>query len=129
MNFLPDYKIDVESIFDLIKAIPKIRIRLLSFISKDAKDILRHDFLSGQEIQLRSTKKGLISYGPKNRTAKKYVLRAYPVNLFENGRRLRSGEREPGRDIFKAKLPPRVQSRLGDRIRAFEKILEQELSD
>jgi hypothetical protein len=55
----------------------------------------------------------------------KYVkVRSYPLNLFENGRKLRSGRRESGRHIlrsFRADLDPQKYAAA-----AFENIMRDE---
>jgi len=109
----------------LIKVFPDLNGRLLSLIGKRSREILRNDFLSGQELNLkkgikdRKGKNLITSDVNKKRTFVK--IYSYPVNLFEKGRTLRSGRREVGKFIITKKLKQVVNSKTGNYISEFEK--------
>lgn len=119
----------------LAKQFPKVSYRLLGAVGSKAAHNLYDDDLQGQKgITFRShrTNKGLpvdragrqmVGYGVAK--SGKYVkVRSYPLNLFENGRKLRSGRRESGRHIlrsFRADLDPQKYAAA-----AFENIMRDE---
>lgn len=95
---------------------PEISAQLLGFIGSRAKSILRFKFLSGQELNLKAYPKDrlghpTISYSI-GRKAKYVKISSYPLNLFEKGRKLRSGEKETGKHIMKRKFKQYMMSQI-----------------
>jgi len=116
----------------LLVLFPDLSGRLLALIGKRSRTLLREKYLSGQELTLKagdrdkSGKYMISSDVNKSRTQTK--IYAYPVNLFERGRLLRSGRKEAGKFIITKKLKQDVMMRVGGYAREFEKkILQGEL--
>lgn len=120
------YSVD-NDFYDFVKIIPELRKRLLAFTSSKAKGILIAEFLSGQEIRLAAEKdsKGrrTVAYRKANRVGSVYKLSSYTLNLFDRGRRLRSGRMEPGKMVLTQKLPARLNSRIDSILREFEALI------
>jgi hypothetical protein len=116
----------------LIKVFPDLNGRLLALFGKRARTVLKKEFLSGQEITLNKFPKN--SRGAYTITSdvnkKRTFVKIYspPVNLFEQGRLLRSGKKEAGKFIITKKLKQVILSRQGTYIREFEgKVLQKEI--
>lgn len=123
---------NLRPIQNLIKTFPSLGGRFLALVGKRGRTTLKEEFLSGQELTLhayptgKSGKRTITSDVNKRRTHVK--IYSFPVNLFEKGRTLRSGAREPGKYIITRKLKQIVSSRMGNYISEFEsKILEPEI--
>ena len=116
----------------LIRVFPSINGKLLAFIGKRARVMLKEKFLSGQELNLhvfprdKAGRPTITSDVNKKRTFTK--IYSFPVNLFERGRRLRSGEKEPGKFIITRKLKQAVMAKTGSYISEFEtRIFQNEI--
>ena len=113
------------AIAELAKQFPSLNGRYLSLIGKRARNVLKQELLSGQELNLNAyprDKRGkytITSDVNKRRTQVK--IYAYPVNLFERGRKLRSGKKEPGKYIITRKLKDKVTPRVPSYIMDFER--------
>lgn len=111
---------------------PDLMARTLGYIGSQGEKKLKKEFLSGQEIDLRAyplDKKGkeTISYSI-GKGAKYLKIRSYPVNLFEKGRMLRSGKKEPGKYILTKKFKTAMMSSVHAMAREFDrKILQGEM--
>jgi hypothetical protein len=123
---------NLEPIQRLVKVFPELNGRFLALIGKRGRTRLKEAYLSGQELNLqkfptdRKGKNTITSDVNRKRTQVK--IYSYPVNLFETGRRLRSGVREPGKFIVTQKLKQDILSRLGTYASEFEsKILTPEI--
>jgi len=89
---------------------PKLQYNTMAYIGQSAKRILKKKLLMGQELNLKGGINATDVLG--RRMITKYVARnkqsvkisSYPVNLFENGRTLRDGKKEPGKKIITKKL-------------------------
>ena len=95
---------------------PELRAQTLGYIGSEGKKRLKRRLLSGQEIDLRAypyDRKGrrTISYSV-GRGAKSVKIASFPVNLFEGGRKLRSGIKEPGKKIIGTKFKQIMMSDL-----------------
>jgi len=119
------------TVISLLKKIPELSGRYLSLIGKRARTILKENYLSGQELNLRAFpedkigRKTITSDVNKKRDTTR--IYSYPVNLFEKGRRLRSGRKEPGKYIITKKLKQEVISGLSSYQREFETAIQNEL--
>jgi hypothetical protein len=87
---------------------PEIRAQALGYVGNEGRKTLKMKFLSGQEIDLRAypvDKAGrrTITYSV-GKDARYVKISSYPVNLFERGRRLKSGSKESGKRIITKKL-------------------------
>ena len=125
----PEVSFNFEGIFNLIKVFPDLNGRYLALIGKRSRDLLKQKYLSGQDLTLR--KFPVDSLGrytvtsDVNRRRTSVKIYSYPVNLFERGRKLRSGAQEPGKYIITKKLKQSVMSRIGSYTMEFEsQILE-----
>ncbi len=85
-----------ESFNKFIKSFPELKVAMLSSIGKQGRLTLKGQFLSGQEINLRAFPKDKRGrHTISNRVFKKgnaISFSSFPVNLFENGRKKRSGK-------------------------------------
>lgn len=83
--------------------IPGAFVHYLTSLSKKGRMLLRKDLLSGQALNLKSDLKDsrgihLISGKPTKNFS--ITFASYPTNLYERGRTLRDGKKEPGRYII-----------------------------
>lgn len=103
-----EVKNDISGLVKFMKLWPDVAGGVLAFIGKRGRQTLKGQLLSGQELELNkfpTDSKGrytITSNVNKKRTSTK--ISSYPVNLFENGRKLRSGKIEPGQKIITGKL-------------------------
>lgn len=127
-----EVEFDLSSLFEIKKMLPSMNGRLLSLIGKRARTILKEQYLSGQELTLNAFPRDKIGRytitSDVNRNRNAVKIYSYPVNLFEYGRMLRSGKKEPGKHIITRKLKQAVYSGIGSWINEAEKvILEDEI--
>ena len=107
---------DLKPIAELARLFPSFNGRYLALIGKRSRTLLKQQFLSGQELTLRAFptdsrgRNTITSDVNKRRTQMK--LYAYPLNLFELGRRLRSGKKEKGKYIITKKLKGVVENKI-----------------
>ena len=116
----------------LAAAWPDTTFHLHRALAKQGRRELRWGFLDGQSIKLRSNEEApqddlgrflVSSYASQ----KGLELASYPMNLFEKGRGLRSGGRQPGMYVITRKLKSVVSSNLTVWINKFEqKTLQKE---
>ena len=103
-----EFTTNLESIRQLIQIFPELNGRFLSLVGKRARTILKEEFLSGQDLNLQAfprDKMGRFTItSDVNRKRTQVKIYSYPVNLFERGRILRSGRKEPGKFIITRKL-------------------------
>lgn len=124
---------NVKELQTLVKAFPSLGAEFLESVGQKSKTYLKEQLLSGQELTLRAyptDKAGRptinVVKGPKRARVKKDVkIFSYPVNLFEKGRALPGGGREPGRYIITRKLKQAVAQNMGGYIAQFEKGIER----
>jgi hypothetical protein len=124
--------INLEPIKKLVQIFPDLRGRLLALIGSKARRALKENYLSGQELTLRAfpkDKRGRYTITSNvNKSRNQVVIYSYPVNLFEFGRKLRSGEMELGKNIITGKLKAFVMSNIGTYVKEFEdEILKPEI--
>lgn len=107
---------DFATFNQMVNNFPDIRVRMLSGVARRGRDVLRNDFLSGQALNLKKDLTDKIGrYLVNGRVGRRSTVgwSSYPANLFERGRTLRDGRREPGRHIimkqFKGKMEGRIQ--------------------
>jgi len=100
---------------ELAQQFPEFGGRLLSFVGSRARTTLKAKFLSGQEINLRKWPVDSLgrytTTSDVNKRRNQVKIYSYPVNLFEKGRMLRSGRKEPAKRIIGTKLKQDVASR------------------
>ncbi len=123
--------VDMKDFYALVKTFPDLRMAFLAHVSKQGREMLRFDLLSGQALKLKSNikdKRG--RYLVSGRVGKRSTVTfsSYPTNLFERGRTLRDGKKEPGQHIikrqFKGLLGGRIQT-VADR--AYNRILRKHM--
>jgi hypothetical protein len=133
MEFESDFS-QMKILNNLRDQFPAFRASALGYVGSKAKEKLRKSFLSGQELTLQSSaadpldkrNRRLVSYSV-GRNATHVKVSSYPVNLFERGRTLRSGAKEPGRKIITGKLKAAVMADLQNMLNQFDnKILQKE---
>ena len=116
----------------LVEMFPQIRAQMLGYVGKEGKDNLKTKLLSGQSLDLRAypeDKRGRRTVGYTiNRRADQVSISSYPVNLFERGRELRGGKKEPARNIIRGRLKGIMQSDLQRILNEFDsKFLDKEM--
>lgn len=116
----------------LVEMFPQIRAQMLGYVGKEGKDNLKTKLLSGQSLNLRAypdDKRGRRTVGYSiNRRADQVSISSYPVNLFERGRILRGGKKEPARNIIRGRLKGIMQSDLQRILNEFDnKFLDKEM--
>lgn len=107
---------DLQDLANVIRTFPKLRVAVFRHIGRKGRRELKARLLSGLPLDLHEY--------PRDRrgrpTVSNVVLRgasgvrwsSYPVNLFERGRRLRSGRREAGQRIIGTKFKSIVGAKL-----------------
>lgn len=110
---------------DLRRYFPQLRAQTLGYVGYQVVKILRKDFLSGQELDLQAypyDRKGrrTASYSINKRVSQTTVS-SYPVNLFETGRTLRSGNRESPKNIIRQKLKQSASGNMQRILNEFDK--------
>lgn len=123
---------NTKQLNDLARQFPEFGGQLLAFMGKKGRTSLKENYLSGQELNLRKFPKDtmgrytITSDVNKRRTSVK--IYSFPVNLFEKGRMLRSGRKEPAKRIIGTKLKQDVASRMSTYTTEFEnRILNPEI--
>lgn len=123
---------NIKELNDLAAQFPDFGGRLLAYFGKRGREILKEEYLSGQELNLRVFpndsigRRTITSDTNKQRT--KTDIYSYPVNLFEKGRRLRDGRKEPGKKIITVKLKQDIASRAASYVSDFERrVIEPEI--
>jgi hypothetical protein len=116
----------------LVEIFPQVRAQMLGYVGKEGKTNLKTKLLSGQSLNLRKypeDKRGRRTVGYSiNRRADMVSISSYPVNLFERGRRLRGGKKEPARNIIRGRLKGIMQSDLQRILNEFDnKFLDKEM--
>lgn len=124
---------ELEVFNRLRKMFPELRARTLGYVGKAGKSRLKTRLLSGQEIDLEAyptDKKGRPTVQSQvGRGAGKVTITSYPANLFEHGRLLRSGAREPGKKIITGKLKSLMKSDIQNIVNDFDNNHFQKLID
>lgn len=117
---------------ELAQQFPEFGGRLLSFVGARSRTQLKEKYFSGQEITLR--KFPVDSLGrytitsDVNKTRESVKIYSYPVNLFEKGRMLRNGRKEPAKRIIGTKLKQDVASRAATWSNEFEQeVIQKEI--
>ena len=115
----------------LVKSFPGLALAFLSSVGKQGRLLLKGSFLSGQEIDLTKyprDKKGKYTVSSGVISRKKVSIYSYPVNLFERGRTLRSGRKEPGKRIIRGKFKVVMNAKVqGFANRAYGRILARHM--
>ena len=123
---------DFSFLADLRKFFPKMMVGTLGWVGARGRSLLRRRLLSGQELNLSQYPKdkggrGTTSYtfGGRGTFVK---ISSYPVNLFERGRKLRSGKKEAGRRIITQKLKSMLNSQMQTMVNQYDRtILQKEV--
>jgi hypothetical protein len=112
-----------DSVQQLGGILPEVRARALGWVGSRAASLLYSSFLQGQAIRLTKKKdsKGRRTYGYSiGRRAGWVKISAYPMNLFERGRMLRSGRRESGKNVIEGRFKTMMDTRLQGIINQFD---------
>lgn len=124
-------EVDIAKLVKLTSMIPGVSGTYLGIIGKDARLMLKKKYLSGQEIDLRVYPLDKRKYHTVTSQISKnnsFVrIYSYPVNLFEKGRKLPNGQREPGKFIITKKLKSDVNSKMAGYKSTFERVLQKEI--
>ena len=109
---------DLIQLGEMIKAFPVLGRRVMAHIGWKGKLTVKGALMSGVNgVTLKKyprDRKGrrTVSWNYDNRSGNAIAIRSYPMNLFESGRTLRSGQREPGRKIITGKMAVLVEAQL-----------------
>ena len=113
MRFSAHAFVDLEVLERTVERFPQMRSRYLGFTATKLKRLMKSQFLSGQEILLTKDHdamgRSMIDYRIARR-GERARHTSIPMNLFERGRTLRSGEREQGKWVLTRKVPRQAQS-------------------
>ena len=113
MRFSAHAFVDLEVLERTVARFPEFRSRYLGFTATKLKRLMKSQFLSGQEILLTKNRdaigRSMIDYRLARR-GERARLTSIPMNLFERGRTLRSGEREGGKWVLTRKVPEQARS-------------------
>jgi hypothetical protein len=121
----------LKEFLKLQKSFPDLRAQVLGLVGSEGKRRLKERLLSGQEINLRK-----YPYDKMGRRTAQYTIgkgaqhvsiSSYPVNLFEKGRKLRSGNKEPGKFILTKKLKNIMAADLQGILQEADKKILQEM--
>jgi len=124
---------NLDGIRKLQSQLPSVNAMYLRIIGRDARAMLRKNYLSGQELDLTKypldkNGKNTIAYQlNKRKTA--VSIYSYPVNFFEKGRELRNGRHEAGKYIITRKLKNDVDAKMNDYVSHYERILYARAKD
>ncbi len=122
-----DVDFNFKPLAELAKQFPDFRGGYLGYIGREARITLKEDFLSGQEINLRKyptdSKGNRTIRADVNKRRTQTKVYAYPANLFERGRMLRSGRKEAGKFIITRKLKSAVAANMGNYTGYIENVL------
>lgn len=107
---------DFESFRKFVRAFPELRLRFMSSVGKRGRGILKTELLSGQDLDLSAyptDSLGRHTISSKvNRRATGVDIRSYPVNLYDGGRTLRSGEAATPTGTITVKLAGMMEARM-----------------
>jgi hypothetical protein len=106
----------------------EVKARALGWVGARGQELLFDTYLTGRELKYKSTD----SYTRDVRGYKKvghyigkmagYVaITSYPINLFEYGRKLRNGTRQPGKNILTGKFRQLMANKLQSMVDHFDK--------
>ena len=113
MRFSAHAFVDLEVLERTVERFPEFRSRYLGFTATKLKRLMKSQFLSGQEILLTKDRdsmgRSMIEYRIARR-GERARLTSIPMNLFERGRTLRSGQREGGKWVLTRKVPEQARS-------------------
>ena len=109
---------------------PEMRARTLGYIGKEGKALLKKRFLSGvsgQGINLEQHPHDVlgrrtVSYSV-GKKAKHALIASYPLNLFERGRKLRSGKKEKGKYIITRRFKQVMNNDLQKIVNEFDQMV------
>jgi hypothetical protein len=130
------FSIQVEYADDLVNQlttmIPEINGGFLAYLANRSKEVLIRKYLSGQELDYKSfgtdsIGRNLISWDV-NRDRNEVEIWSYPLNFFEDGRKLRDGSREAGKGILTRKLKQDIASGLGSYISDYERRIQKDFN-
>lgn len=132
MRFSASATIDMAALERVIERFPEMRSRYLGFTANKIKHLVKSQFLSGQEIMLHKDRdsrgRSMVNYAIARR-GQRARLTSIPMNLFERGRMLRSGLREPGRYVITRKAPQTADKHLQSWAAEFERSVLQEVAE
>ena len=130
MRFSASAFVDLQALERVIERFPEMRSRYLGFTASKIKHLVKSQFLSGQEILLTKSQdargRSMVNYRILRR-GERARLTSIPMNLFERGRRLRSGEREQGKWVVTRKAPRSAQVHLDAWAKEFEAEVMEDL--
>lgn len=122
---------EFSEFYTLVKSFTDLRMAFLSSIGRQGGQLLRRDLLSGQALNLKRGEKDIKGrYLISHRVGKRSTVSfsSYSTNLFENGRTLRDGTKEPGKHIIKGQFKSLLNSRLQSFAdKSFSRVIEKHL--
>lgn len=131
MRFSAHAFVDLEALDRVIERFPEMRSRYLGFTATRIKTLMKSQFLSGQEILLTKSQdtlgRSMVNYRISNR-GEKARLTSIPMNLFERGRLLRSGQKERGKWVVTRKVPKEAQVQVNSWAREFEQEILRDIT-
>ena len=115
----------------MMRQFPELNARILGYLGKEAAVELAGMMEQGEKgITFRNMRSNRKSSGGRRMITYsigrglKYVrVSSFPLNLFEGGRRLRSGAREPARNILRGTLAGAMSAKMGSAIEGAERLI------
>jgi hypothetical protein len=119
----------------LSRQVPRLAARILGFLGKEAAMELYDNYLSGQDFTFNVPITRSASGSPRGPSGKRVVsysigkglkwvrVSSFPLNLFEGGRKLRSGAREAPKKILRGKLKSALSGQIPGLLGRAEKLI------
>lgn len=123
-----DVSFKMGGLATLINSWSAYKVEFLHDIAKQGRLSLKGQLLSGQTIRVDKDRNKRGFYNIRSRVGRggnSAYITAPPANLFERGRMLRSGVREPGKYIITRKLRALVDANMDRYVMQFERKLER----
>lgn len=118
--------------YKLRNLFPEFNASALGFVGHEGKlrlkKLMMQSDLNFESLERDKLGRPIVSYSIQ-RGGKSVKIGSYPMHLFDKGRILRSGRREPGRKIVTGKLKSLMSSDLQAIVNKFDKtILQKEVN-
>lgn len=113
----------------LLNSWGSLKVEFLHDVAKQGRLTLKRRLMSGQEIMLAkdTDKRGHFTIGSRvGKRGNSAYITSTTANLFERGRTLRNGSKEPGKYIITRKLKMLVDANMSKYTMDFERKLERQ---
>ena len=128
-----DVSAKITGLKRFVDKLPKLEMAFLARVGARGRGLLRKDLLSGQALNLKSSERDSRGrYLISNKVSRirgnlGITFGSYPLNLFERGRTLRNGKKEPGKHILRIQFKNLLNAKLqGYATSAMRKTIDKE---